>query len=111
MWSVVLKITEGARKQKEKGGRIVKERIHVWHISQGSRSRAEKCMETYESMHLVLRRLSPKQCVNQSSRGSCPPVSGGVIRRGNVQRPPEALRRSRIFFRRLLRIDQFSYRI
>ncbi len=48
------------------------------------------------------------QCVKQSSRGSCPPVSGGVIRRGTVQRPPEALAK---FFSRLLRIDQFSCRI
>jgi hypothetical protein len=31
-----------------------------------------------------------RQCVKQSSRGSCPPVSGGVIRRGTVQRSPEA---------------------
>ncbi len=42
--------------------------------------------------------LTPKQCVKQSSRGSCPPVSGGVIWRDTVQRPPEALRRGRNFF-------------
>ena len=32
---------EGTRKQKEKGGRIVKERIQISHSSQGRRSRAQ----------------------------------------------------------------------
>jgi hypothetical protein len=49
MWSVVLKICEGARKQKEKGGRIVKERIQNSHSSQGSRSRVQQYKESLES--------------------------------------------------------------
>jgi hypothetical protein len=35
---------------------------------------------------------------NKEFQGSCQPVSEVVIRRGTVQRPPQALRRSRFFF-------------
>ena len=46
-----------------------------------------------------------KQCVKQSSRGSCQPIVEGLMEGGTVQRPPEALRRSRFFFGYLVAIS------
>jgi hypothetical protein len=46
----------------------------------------------------VSKEAAVKQCVKQTSKVSSPPVVEGLIEGGTVQRPPEALWRSRIFF-------------
>ena len=46
------------------------------------------------------------QCVEQTSRGSCPPLVGGLIEGGTVQRPPEVGGAPVFFFRYFY--DKFS---
>jgi hypothetical protein len=57
------------------------------------------------------RTCSYNQCGKQTSRGRCQPIVEGLLEGGTVQRWPEALWRSRIFFFGLLSSDQFSYTI
>jgi hypothetical protein len=68
-----------------------------------------------EKLRIGKNNVMQEQCVNQTSRVSCPAVVVGLIERGTVQRPPHgaslAWRRSRIFFCGYLVAISFPNRI